>query len=360
MDWPNHDVGGILMNSPFGDNKKNIALFPYESDSNKYIALMKTAYERLGLCVVPFVGWRSKKYDFIVLNWYESVRDIKLYIRRLTVLVKLAVEKKRIIWTLHNKEPHEIKNRLFSKSLIKILLHISYKVIIHSKSTTELVKYFKGKQKLVDKVIFVPHPNYIDEYGEGGYDCSVIHNDLRLLFLGQVKPYKNIELLIEVVKELNLPNLKLKICGNADIPYQKSLRELVDFNDAIMTDFGFINDNDVADIIASSHLLVLPYSLKSSLNSGTVILAFSYKRTVLCPLIGTLADIADKTLFFSYEYLNKVDHKQQLKKQLLYIYHRYKNNYGELLGLGERCYQYVKNNNGMENTVEALAGIFKS
>jgi glycosyltransferase involved in cell wall biosynthesis len=342
--------------------KKQIALFPFASDSNKYIDLVKSAYENLGLSVVPFVGWRSKEYDYISLNWYESAQDLKLYTRRIIVLLKLALEKKNIIWTVHNKKAHEVRNCLFEKSLIRLLLRISYKIIVHSKSTVDIVKYFNSKKKLLAKVVFVPHPNYIGRYGKAdrGDNTPVNRDSLQLLFIGLIRPYKNIELLIDVVNELSLPNLKLKICGKADIGYQRFLNKLIGSNGAIITDFNFIKDDDIPNLIADSHLLVLPYNLESSLNSGTVILAFSYKRSVLSSLIGTLMDIDDKTIFFSYEYKTMEEHKAELKKQLLCIYQKYENKYDELLELGEKCYEYVSNNNNMENITDALSEVIKT
>jgi glycosyltransferase involved in cell wall biosynthesis len=343
----------------FEMKKKQIAIFPYEIKSNKYIDLIKVAYEKLDLCVVPFVGWRSKEYNYIALNWYESVQDLRIFIRRIIILIKLIIEKKDIIWTIHNKEPHDIKNHFFSRILIMLLFHISYKIIVHSKSTIGIIKQFNYKKEILKKIVFVPHPNYIDLYGKIDNNNIPDNDKLHLLFIGQIRPYKNIELLIEAVKELKLPNLKLKICGHADISYQDYLNGLIGSNNAITVDFNFIEDENISNLIAASHLLVLPYNLESSLNSGTIILSFSYKRTVLSPLIGTLRDIDDKTFFFSYEYQTIDEHKVQLKKHLLCIYQNYEDNYNELLKLGEKCYVYTRDNNSIESTFSMLREVIK-
>jgi glycosyltransferase involved in cell wall biosynthesis len=337
------------------DGRQKLAVFPFESNYNQYINLMKHAYEKLGLNVVPFVGWHSREYSFVTLNWYEAVDDVSLFIRRIVILIKMSVERKKIIWTIHNKKPHDIKRTFFFKLLTKMLILTSYRIIIHSKSTWGLTYFFKGNNKAIEKTIFVPHPNYIGIYGDVVAD-TVKGNKLQLLFMGAVRPYKNIELLIETVKELRLPNLQLSIFGETvDDDYKQSLQRLIGRDDSITTDFEFIDNDRIPMLMASCHLLVLPYNLKSSLNSGTIVLAFSYKRTVLSPAIGTLADIPDKNIFFGYDYSTHEEHREQLKKEILHIYHMYRCNYDEILDVGEKCYEYVKKYNGMENTINALS-----
>jgi hypothetical protein len=98
--------------------------------------------------------------------------------------------------------------------------------------------------------------------------------------------------------------------------------------------------------------------LDSSLNSGATILAFSYGRSVLSSLTGTLADIENKSLFFSYSYNGQEDHKEKLKQQITAIREKYKGNYNELLTLGEKCREYVSENNSLEQVSKQLALVF--
>jgi hypothetical protein len=133
---------------------------------------------------------------------------------------------------------------------------------------------------------------------------------------------------------------------------------LIGDNPHIKTDFRFINDSEIPEISANCHLFVFPYNLESSLNSGATILAFSYSRSVLSSLTGTLDDIEDKSLFFSYSYKNKDEHKEVLKQQIIAIREKYKGNYNELLTLGEKCREYMSKNNSLEQVSERLALVF--
>ena len=124
--------------------------------------------------------------------------------------------------------------------------------------------------------------------------------------------------------------------------------------------FKFVRDSDVPEILAACHLLVLPYNLDSSLNSGATILAFSYGRTVLSPNTGTLSDIEDKSLFFAYSYDNQAQHKEELKKQIVAIREKYKGNYNELLTLGEKCKEYVAENYSIAQVTKQLDQVFET
>jgi hypothetical protein len=98
--------------------------------------------------------------------------------------------------------------------------------------------------------------------------------------------------------------------------------------------------------------------LDSSLNSGATILAFSYGRTVLSSETGTLADIKDKELFFTYSYREQDEHKERLKEQIIAIHSKYRGNYNELLKLGEKCKEYMKENNSLAQTAKQLTKVF--
>ncbi|OJG98704.1 GumI protein [Enterococcus termitis] len=318
---------------------------------------MKICYEMCGVSVIE----DTHKSEIISLNWFENI-DSKYFIKILFIYLKKTLQlffwrKKRIIWTMHNKQPHDRKKGFFSNKLIKNIIKKSDKIIIHSKDSIDTLIEIYGLTKL-EKVVYVPHPNYIDQYGELSLNRNVDNKKLKLLFVGAIKEYKNIELLIEVFNELDFQNMELMICGkvSSDI-YKNQLENLINKNPKIHTDFRFIDDEELPSLLEEYHVLVTPYELKSSLNSGTILLSFSYARTILSPNIGTLKTIDDKSIFFTYEYENKKEHYERLKESISFIYEEYSERYDDLLILGEKCRNYVQKNNSLENTAKELMKI---
>ena len=317
---------------------------------NKYVDLMRAALRMIN--IEPLSGKKRGEADFIWHHWIEKLHF-------LIVIKLLAATKKKIIWNVHNKLPHDTKNVQKAKKFMKSLAEVAYKIVIHCTESTEIIREVcDNNPAILDKVVLVPHPNYIGVYGAEKTENSLHNDKLSLCFFGKIKEYKNIELLIDTVKELNFDDVELKIIGRCwNTQY---FHNLIGNNPHIKTDFRFIDDTEIPEISANCHLFVFPYNTASSLNSGATILAFSYGRSVLSSLTGTLADIENKSLFFSYSYNNQEEHKEALKQQIISIREKYKGNYNELLMLGEKCREYVSKNNSPEKVSKQLALVFDS
>jgi glycosyltransferase involved in cell wall biosynthesis len=298
--------------------------------------------------------------DFVWLHWFEKKAEKKEFPAGVNFLEKSKSKGIKIIWNVHNKIPHGTTNLDRVKKFMKLLADTSYRIVIHSKITIQMIEELcENEEAVLKKTVWVPHPHYIGVYGPQKTDICLDSNKLKLCFFGAVKQYKNVELLISAVTELGFEDIELNIYGRCRPPkYAQSLRHLAAGNRNIKTCFKFVRDRDIPGILAGSHLLVLPYNLDSSLNSGATILAFSYGRTVLSPTTGTLSDIEDKSLFFAYSYNNQAQHKEELKKQITAIREKYRGSYNELLKLGERCREYVAENNSLAQVAKRLEQVF--
>ena len=173
-----------------------------------------------------------------------------------------------------------------------------------SNGTRDILLEYMNINEIEDKVYFIPHPNYIGAYKENNIDykslLNIKDNELVLLFTGMVKPYKNIELLIEVSKYFENIPIKFIIAGSpSDDEYKMKILNLINSKNNIVPLLYFIADDDMTSLIEICDLMIFPYDMKSSLNSGSIILAFSYGKSVISPLISTLQDFDDK-LFFIY------------------------------------------------------------
>ena len=345
-----------------------IAIYPYKSDSNQYIELIKKAIIKLDIDINSFDDVYKDSVllndtEIFIFNWYESLyinsffRQTIRFIRRYFKLIVLKLKRKKIIWVLHNKIPHDSKFNLYSNLLMKFFSKQSYKIIIHSMESREYLKKFISDKLITEKVVYVPHPNYIGVYKDSDLVETNKHT-LNLLFIGAIKPYKNIDILIKAFNDLNLPDMTLKLAGKVSSnEYKSYIEELISYNKNIIPEFRFIKDDEINDLIRKSNILVLPYDIKSSLNSGTIILAFSNKRTVLSPMIGTLKDFDNNKMFFSYDYDDEITHIEELKKVLLEVYNLHKINHNKVYEMGIDCYNMVKFNNSIDKVSESLRKI---
>jgi len=345
-------------------NEKTKVIFtPLDGSKNAYINIMKSAYEAAGNCEI--VSMRDTKNlfraKFIVLNWYEnitlsksSVKKVFWFMLRFIMIAVLRFNKIKIVWTLHNREPHSGYFIALSKFMMKNLADKSDFIVIHSQSSREVVENLTKNKNVQEKTVYIPHPNYCGYYGEMSDNLQTDSEKLQMLFLGGIQKYKNVDVLIEVVKKLNFKNLCLKIVGKCDRNYFEELENLTKNAANIFVKNEFVPDDLIPEYISRCHILIAPYDTKTMLNSGTAILAFSHKRTIISPTTGTLEDINDKSLFFDYSYYSREEHCEKLSRIISKIYYEYEGKYNDLLKIGERCFDFVEKNNSAEKVIQIL------
>ena len=334
------------------------AIYPFETGLNKYTDLMKNILETINIKPISIDNYEYA--GFIWLHWFESIANENDFRQKIDFLKKCKENGKKIVWNVHNKKPHEMQNAENVENMMKLLAQFSYKIVIHSHITIDVIKDIcESDKNILSKIIFVPIPHYAGAHGNLLTTNSLKNNKLKILFFGLIRPYKNIELLIKVFNDLNFDDMELSICGICiNKEYEQNLLNLIDCNKSIRPDFRFIIDSEIPELLANNHILALPYSTESSLNSSAIILAFSYARTVISPTIGTIDEISDKSLFFSYDYKSEQEHEQKFKEQIIAIREKYHGKYNELLNLGEKCREYILENNSYLRTAEQLAQVF--
>src|SRR5690606_13884126 len=131
--------------------------------------------------------------------------------------------------------------------------------------------------------------------------------------------------------------------GNPVTPaYRRKIAEMAAAAENIELRLEFIKDDEITDLIQQSDLLVLPYDLQSSLNSGTVILAFSNRKSVICPEIGTILDLGKtKENVLHYRYENVQEHLLKLTQTVQYALDLKEKDNSVFSSMGNRMYEYV-------------------
>lgn len=340
---------------------KKVVFSPYSSRTNKYVNIIVESIRCNGIEVISMREFLFSYKNFISiktihLNWFEDLIGENFFsrsfdfFRKILLLILFKVFRKRVVWTMHNRESHKSGLSFLRNVLRNIILSCSSVIVIHSEETRKILNTKNLKHK--NKIVYIPHPNYIDIYGSCFSDVSsyrVNNHILRLLFIGAVKPYKNIELLIELARSLPT-SIEIVIAGNpSSSEYKEQLYEMSDGIINVRLYFEFIPDNKIPELISSCDLMIFPLDLKSSLNSGSVMLAFSYCKSVICPNIGTVKDIEENKSMFIYDYKNDSEHFDKLSMKIHEVI-LLKQKDANLLGVcGSKMYSYVALHNSKEN-----------
>ncbi|MCA0931594.1 glycosyltransferase [Lutimonas saemankumensis] len=344
-----------------------IVFIPFRLESNKYVSIIQTYLKRNEVEILSLRDLFSsvaifREVKVIHLNWFEEVRSFKEFFEKFTKLIVLKSFGKKIIWTVHNKVPHNGKYIYLQQFIIKLLILFCDRIIVHCKSSFEIID--RVNRKCRSKVVIIPHPNYIDIYGPRYHIESVSshpkNEKLRLLFLGSVKPYKNLELLIEVINNLKSNDLILTIAGPAmNNVYGEQIQSLSK-NSRIKTRIKFLENREITELIYDSDLLVLPYDTRSSLNSGVILLACSYGRSFISPKIGTVEEFVNNDKMITYEYSDKTSHKHELRKSIIRALELKMLNGNIFTNWGEILFKEVEINNDKRMVGRSILRVYQS
>ena len=347
----------------------NIIFNPPDNVENRYIRLLVDQLRAKGYCIHPldtiFSSYRHfRSIQFVHLNWFENVDEsswftaLRSFARKLTVLAVIRLSGKRLVWTLHNRASHEKGTAWFSRFLMRRLIRWSHAIVIHSRQSEDILATYGDR--VLQRVTYVPHPNFIGEYGDAMAADPDLGGTLQLLFFGMVKPYKNLELLMEVVATFG-SRVHLTIAGKApDDRYCQKLAERAAAMGNVTLLPYFVPDSKLPLLLAQADAVVLPYDLDSSLNSGTAMLAFSYGKTVICPEIGTLSDLGSHIGdTFCYRYETPDQHRQALIQQIERAWMRKRDTPGELAAMGQRLYRYVADMHDPKDAGNTLVQLYQ-
>lgn len=342
---------------------------PSDNPENAYIRILVEGIARDGFAISRLDDLFENAAHFrsirlVHLNWFENLDESsaksmwRSFFRKMTALLAIKASGKKLVWTMHNRLSHEKGSGKLSNVLVKLLLKSADAIIIHCEATEEVIHSFLPNFQ--EKPIFLPHPHFIGEYGRQPQLTQQSQEPLKLLFTGAVKPYKNLELLIRVCREFG-EAVQLTIAGKAaSEAYATELRSLAMGAESIQLRLGFVENEEMPALIAASDLLVLPYDLRSSLNSGTVILAFSYARTVICPRIGTIDELEKaQSDVFTYSYTTEAEHESELRKAIQRALDLKRSDPAVLLQMGMKMKEHVQVANDPTIAINGLTKLYR-
>lgn len=328
--------------NPGGNIRENLYV-------GRMIDVLSEHYQVVGLENISNDINKIKQVKCIILNWMESQLDSRL--KRRLYLYRLC--KVKIYWVFHNKVPHDCEDLQQIKN-VRWLADFCDNIILLSETSRKYLPHYKRNEK---KGMLVPIINYTDAYPECPKrdirrEYNISEGKIVFTFLGLLRPYKNIDLIIKAFQELDLPDAFLLIAGKIQSKKVGSnLLELAAKNEKIVLHLGYVSNGEMEAYLRASDILVLPYDMTSSMNSSAMIMAFSYGRTVIIPQIAMAEDIIDSNIALIYNCSTKEENYDALKIEM---YKAYKAGREQLIKMGNDAKDYVETFNGKAQIVDAL------
>ena len=261
--------------------------------SNPYNSLIYEGIKKENVLVEEFSFKRCMKLDFdiIHIHWPEIYLNSHYRIKAMFNILMLILcmkwakfKKKKVVWTVHNLKPHEVKYPTLNKILWKYFLPMVDKKISLSEANVKIIDHnFGGPNKA--EVIY--HGLYTDSYENkitrkaAREELGIEHAASVCLFFGQVKKYKNVERLIGIYINCKVDELLLIVGRFESVVYYNEIKKMIKGYRNIILINEFVDNDDIQLYFNASNVCVIPF--KEIFNSGSALLSVSFNLPVLIP-----------------------------------------------------------------------------
>ncbi|MEM9830581.1 MAG: hypothetical protein AAF944_08070 [Bacteroidota bacterium] len=308
-------VGTVLKNALTTNNNQylNLVYQNFATEGVKVIKVLKDNYWE--------VVARKLKGERVVVHYHWFQYSSHKFLRPVTLnLFWLAIFRLlggKLVWTVHNRNPHIRKYTKLNHLLRIIFEKLSYRNHVHCYcAVEEMSAILKAKTR---KFFVVPHPNYPVQLRSRGKSFAVLKEkyhqmpnmrelqpkDEVYLMFGQIRQYKGILPIAEIFASFpERKTKKLIIAGSSkEATYVYKLEQLPQQHTNIILVPHFIPDEDEGYFYGAADKVILNHT--EILTSGAAILAINYGKKLMVPDICCLSELEGAQIFANQEELTR-------------------------------------------------------
>lgn len=275
----------------------------FAKKDNPYTWSLYSSMQGVSVEDFSYVKALCRHYDIVHFHWPDGILNYSpsnlktslRVIREVAIYCYLWLRGTKIVWTVHNLQAHEQWHPYIEKWYFALFTRLVHGCIT---LTSHGMLEARRKYARLAKVPFavIPHGHYRDT-------SAVLAEDARatfgispeasvILYLGRIRPYKNVPKLISVFKRIHDKGWMLVIAGQPKTEsMRKEIEEEANGDSRIELILSFLSDQQTSQYLQAADLVVLPY--RESLNSGVALLALSMNKPILVPNIGSFVELAE-------------------------------------------------------------------
>ena len=209
-------------------------------------------------------------------------------------LIRARARGAAVIHTLHNRRPHDSSLLDVYSYAERMAGALATRIVVHG-TPAEL---YARQVAASGKIRILPHPSFAGFYGplveqaEARARLALQPDEYVILSLGDLKPYKGHELILDGFERASLPRSRLVVAGGSP-PSDKYVSVIEDRARAIGLDrvrivAATIPEEMVPIWLSAADLAV--YGFEEILMSGSMMLSLSYGLPAVVPDLGCLSE----------------------------------------------------------------------
>ena len=269
----------LYSNFSKSDDPSIVQAFAFESGSTKgFIAQINY----LKGILRTFVGMIQNRSDYFLFHFFKAGP------RELLVLLGARLLGQKIHLLVHDVESLDTTQRGSTLGWIRSLILDHWSDRVYAFSRTSANEILRGFPRIKDRLTVLRHGHFLDlptqtpspedARSERGLEKGLFY----LLFFGQIKASKGLDILLEAMNLVQDPEVHLVIAGSArDVDPQDLIQSLVDpsVQTRVHLHQRYINDQERDAWFKACDALVIPY--RRIYNSGVLMMGLSYGKTVI-------------------------------------------------------------------------------
>lgn len=310
MAQPAHPHSSTGSDARGGSQPRRVLLGPVFAD-NPYTDRLIDALAALGYDVRPLqdpktlaetLGWLQPG-DVFHLQWVHvftvgrhAASSLRGTGRLLKQLNRLRVRGVRVVWTVHNLVHHDSEGGLggvVQRWAMRRVARACDALVVHGAAGAQAVR--EAYRVPNATIAVVDHPSYIGSYpaglpqDEARRRLDLLQGDVVLAHVGQLRPYKGVDRLVEAFTKSAGPDACLLVAGKAgDGELIEKLRAVAAVDERVRLFEGYVPDDEIQLYMIAADAVVLPY--ERVFTSGSAALAGTFGRAVIAPAVGCLPD----------------------------------------------------------------------
>ena len=289
--WPDYSRSNPYQHLLYGKARREIEICAGDLD---------VALEMLGQLDDPrLLTFHLHWLNFLLLG-VTDVEEARRKVDAFTAkLEKFVWRGGRLVWTVHNAVSHDTPFGDLEAEMSARIARMADVLHVHSEgSIDEIASAFELPR---EKVRVSRHGSYVGAYPDfvtresARSQLGLGEADDVIVFLGQIRPYKGVETLIEVFRRLlsERPNAVLLLLGAMKFDLFDAVRpELTEAERSrIRANERFVDDMEMQVFLRAADIAVYPY--RRILTSGSLLLALSFGLPTAVPSVGMTRDVLE-------------------------------------------------------------------